>query len=132
MRLNTESKLPGLPESALTVSVGGLGSYPLSSHSQMRLSWAVTMSFGTKVNASTYVDKSNACDVEKVKTEPEEDVVRRCFFLEHLIWKFVRLKVKVKVDLLKLKLKWVFPHNYFQILSGIGRETIVVQVACLA
>ena len=40
----------------------------------------------------------------------------RCFFPEHLILNFFRLKVKVKVDLLKLTLKLVFPHNYFQIL----------------
>jgi hypothetical protein len=40
----------------------------------------------------------------------------RCFFPEHLIFNFFRLKVKVKVDLLKLTLKLVFPHNYFQIL----------------
>jgi hypothetical protein len=35
---------------------------------------------------------------------------------EHLILNFFRLKVNVKVDLLKLRLKLVFPHNYFQIL----------------
>ena len=40
----------------------------------------------------------------------------RCFFPEHLILNFFRLKVKVKVDLLKLTLKLGFPHNYFQIL----------------
>ena len=34
---------------ALKVPVGGVGSYPLSSHSQLMLSWAVTMSFGTKI-----------------------------------------------------------------------------------
>ena len=39
-----------------------------------------------------------------------------CFFPEHLILNFFRLKFKVNVDLLKLTLKLVFPHDYFQIL----------------
>jgi hypothetical protein len=39
-----------LLETLIEFRVGGLGSYPLSSHSQMRLSWAVSMSFDTKVN----------------------------------------------------------------------------------
>jgi hypothetical protein len=39
-----------LLETLIEFRVGGLGSYPLSSHSQMRLSWAVTMSFDTKLN----------------------------------------------------------------------------------
>jgi hypothetical protein len=30
-----------------------------------------------------------------------------------LILNFFRLKVKVKVDILKITLKLVFPHNYF-------------------
>jgi hypothetical protein len=39
-----------LVETLIVFRVGGLGFYPLSSHSQMRLSWAVTMSFVIKVN----------------------------------------------------------------------------------
>jgi hypothetical protein len=49
---------------------------------------------------------------------------------------------KVKVDLLKLTLKLVFPHNYFQILrqkksksfyqENIKVRTILVQSSCLA
>ena len=41
-------------------------------------------------------------------------VVWCCFFPEHLILNFFRLKVKV--DLLKLTLNLGFPHDYFQIL----------------
>jgi hypothetical protein len=66
----------------------------------------------------------------------------RCFFPEHLILNFFRLKIEVKVDLLKLTLKLVIPHNYFQILGqknsksfyleNIKVWTILVQSACLA
>jgi hypothetical protein len=39
------------------------------------------------------------------------------FFPEHSILNFLRLKVKVKVDFLKLTLKLVFYHIYFKILG---------------
>jgi hypothetical protein len=43
----------------------------------------------------------------------EKILIRRLalFFSEHLIFNFWRLKVKVKVDLLKLTLKLVFPNS---------------------
>jgi hypothetical protein len=51
-----------------------------------------------------------------VSLQKPGSVVWRYFFPEHLILIFFRLKVKLKVDLLKLTLTLVFPHNYFQIL----------------
>jgi hypothetical protein len=38
------------------------------------------------------------------------------FSPDHLILNLFRLKVKVKIDLLKLTLTLIFPPNYFQIL----------------
>ena len=59
-------------------------------------------------------------------------------FFQSIDFDFFCLKVKVKVGLLKLTLKLVFPHNYFQILRQkknqnpyirktlkFGRETII-------
>ena len=68
-----------------------------------------TLKFGREtIIWSSYTGHSNIW-------EKSGSVVWRCFFPEHLILNFFRLKVKVKVDLLKLTLKLVFPHNHFQI-----------------
>ena len=95
-----------------------------------------TLKFGREtIIWSSYTGHSNIW-------EKSVSVVWRCFFPEHLILNFFRLKVKLKVDLLKLMLKLTFPHNYFQIprqkksksfyLENIKVWTILVQFACLA
>jgi hypothetical protein len=39
----------------------------------------------------------------------------------------ILLKVKVKVDLLKLRLKLVFPHHYFQILRQTYSKSLYLE-----
>jgi hypothetical protein len=49
------------------------------------------------------------------------------FFPDHLILNIFHLKVKVKVDLLKLKLKFIFPPKYFQVLRQKKSKSFYVE-----